>query len=276
VVATRERVDRADRGIVTPEAVLLEFETASVGSRALAQGIDVGVRLAAMSVVTTAVGLSGTVEDRTTAIVVVLVSAFLLLFGYPALFEARFDGRTVGKRAMGLRVVTVDGAPISFRHSSIRSVLAIIDFLLPPIGVVATWTVLLSSRNQRVGDLLAGTIVLRERTGARLPIPVSFPPLAGYESYARSLDVGALRPEQYAVVRSFLTRVNDLDPAARARIGYKLANPIAIEMHHTPPAGVTPEAFLVSVAAAYQLRLGGPPVPLPPWIRPWEPDRYRP
>ena len=267
-------VERPPQGVVTPEAVLLEFETASVGSRAMAQGLDLLVRTSAMFILLVAIGAAGIVNDRTAAIIVIVVSIFLLVFAYPAVFEARYDGRTIGKRAMGLRVVTVEGAPVSFRHSSIRSLLAILDFFIPPIGVVATWTVLLSVRNQRVGDLLAGTIVLRERTGARVPVPVSFPPLLGYEAYARSLDVGALRPDQYAVVRSFLTRVNDLEPAARARIGYRLATPIARAMHHTPPPGVTPEAFLVSVAAAYQLRLGGPPVPLPPWIRPWGPDHY--
>ncbi|MEO7557304.1 MAG: RDD family protein [Acidimicrobiales bacterium] len=273
MAATRS-AERPGRGIVTPEAVLLDFERASVGSRALAQAIDVGVRFVGLLAVATVFGSVGAVQDQTTAVVVFSITGFLLLFAYPAFWEARYDGRTIGKRAMGLRVVTVDGAPVSFRHTSIRSLLAIVDFLLPPVGVVATWTVLLSRRNQRLGDVLAGTIVLRERTGARLPVPVSFPPLPGYEAYARSLDVGALRPEQYAVVRSFLTRVNDLRPDVRARLGAALASPIAAAMHHTPPPNVTAESFLVSVAAAYQLRLGGPPVPLTPWVHPWGPDSY--
>jgi hypothetical protein len=134
---------------------------------------------------------------------------------------------------------------------------------------VATVSVLLTPRSQRLGDLFAGTIVLRERTGAAFPVPVSFPPLPGYDGYARSLDVGGITPEQYGVIRSFLLRVAHLSPEARAHIGTRLANAVAISMHHTPPAGVSPEAFLVSVAAAYQLRLGGPPVPLPPWVPAW-------
>jgi hypothetical protein len=93
--------------------------------------------------------------------------------------------------------------------------------------------------------------------------------LPGYDGYARSLDVGGITPDQYGVIRSFLLRVGRLSPEARAHIGTRLANAVAISMHHTPPAGVTPEAFLVSVAAAYQLRLGGPPVPLPPWVPAW-------
>jgi hypothetical protein len=98
---------------------------------------------------------------------------------------------------------------------------------------------------------------------------VSFPPLPGFELYARSLDVGGVTPEQYAVVRSFLIRVHTLSPGARAHLATKLANAVALRLHHTPPREVSPETFLVSVAAAYQLRQGGPPVPLPPWVPQW-------
>jgi uncharacterized RDD family membrane protein YckC len=257
------------RGIVTPEAVVLEFETASVGSRALAQGIDLFARLALLLGLSTVLGIVAPVFTDTGAVIVLIVAGFLLVFGYPALLEMRWNGQTVGKRAMGLRVVTVEGAPVGLRHTAIRSMLAVIDFALPPIGVAATICVLFNRRNQRLGDLLAGTMVLREKTGAAFPVPVSFPPLPGYDTYARSLDVGGITPDQYGVIRSFLIRVNELDPAARAGVGTRLANAVAVAMHHTPPPGVTPEAFLVSVAAAYQLRLGGPPVPLPPWISPW-------
>jgi uncharacterized RDD family membrane protein YckC len=257
------------RGIVTPEAVLLEFETASVGSRVLAQVIDMGVRVLGLYVVGVVVATgSGTIEDSG-VIILFVIALFLLLFGYPAILEALWNGQTVGKRAIGLRVVTVEGAPVRFRHSAIRSLLGVVDFFAPPVGVAATVSVLLTRRNQRLGDVFAGTIVLRERTGAAFPIPVSFPPLPGYEAYTRTLDVGAVTPEQYALIRSFLIRVNTLRPEARARLALGLATPVAAAMGHTAPAGVGPEAFLVSVAAAYQLRLGGPPVPLPPWISQW-------
>src|SRR5213079_2414957 len=153
--------------------------------------------------------------------------------------------------------------PVRFWHAAIRSIIAVVDFFVPPIAVTATFSVLLSRRNQRLGDLFAGTIVLREKTGAAFPVPVTFPPLVGYEGYARTLDVGGITPDQYAVIRSFLVRVNELTPEARARLAVQLANAVAANMHHIPPPGVAPEAFLVSVAAAYQLRQGGPPIPLP-------------
>jgi uncharacterized RDD family membrane protein YckC len=214
-------------------------------------------------------GAFSATAGSTPAIILVIVGLFLILFGYPAVLETRWNGQTVGKRVFGLRVVTVEGAPVRFRHASIRSVLQIVDFFLPPLGVSATCVSLLNRRSQRLGDVFAGTIVLRERTGAAFPVPVSFPPMYGYELYARSLDVGGITPEQYAVIRSFLLRVSVLTAAARVHLGTRLANAVAMSMHHTPPVQVSPEAFLVSVAAAYQLRQGGPPVPLPPWVPQW-------
>jgi uncharacterized RDD family membrane protein YckC len=260
---------REVRGVVTPEAVVLEFETASVASRSLAQALDLIVRFGMLYGLLIVAGLFGATVGTTPAIVLIFVGIFLLLFGYPALLEVRWNGQTVGKRAFGLRVVTVEGSPVRFRHAAIRSLLSIVDFFLPPVGVSATCVALLNRRNQRLGDIFAGTIVLRERTGAAFPNPVSFPPLLGYEVYARSLDVGGLTPDQYAVIRSFLIRVNALTPAARAHLATPLANAAALAMRHTPPAAVSPETFLVSVAAAYQLRQGGPPVPLPPWVPQW-------
>jgi uncharacterized RDD family membrane protein YckC len=257
------------RGVVTPDAVVLEFEIASVASRSLAQGVDLAVRIGLIYALALVAGVFSAAAGTTPAIVVVFVGLFLILFGYSAILETRWNGQTVGKRVVGLRVVTVEGAPVRFRHASIRSLLQIADFFLPPLGVSATFVSLLNRRSQRLGDIFAGTIVLRERTGAAFPIPVSFPPMSGYELYARSLDVGGLTPEQYAVIRSFLLRVNVLTPGARAHLGTRLANAVAISMHHIPPVQVTPETFLVSVAAAYQLRQGGPPVPLPPWVPQW-------
>ena len=259
----------AVRGVVTPDAVVLEFELASVGSRSLAQAIDLAVRLGLLYALAFAAGLLGTTVGTTPAIVVAFVGVFLIIFGYPVILEARWNGQTVGKRVFGLRVVTVEGAPVRFRHAAIRSMLQLVDFFLPPIGVSATCVALLNRQSQRLGDVFAGTIVLRERTGAAFPIPVSFPPMYGFELYARSLDVGGITPEQYAVIRSFLLRVNVLTPVARAHLGTRLANAVALTMHHQPPAQVAPETFLVSVAAAYQLRQGGPPVPLPPWVPQW-------
>jgi uncharacterized RDD family membrane protein YckC len=257
----------AQRGIVTPEAVLLEFETAGVGSRAIARMIDAFAQTAILYALVFAVGLTslGGSISTTVAVIVVLIGVLGALFGYPILFETLWNGRTPGKTVMGLRVVTVEGAPIRFRHATVRAVVGLVDLFIPPGGATAIVSALFTRRTQRLGDLAAGTIVLRERTASQDSAAMVFRPFPGWEPYTASLDVAALTAEDYGVVRSFLIRVGHLDTGARVALATKLATPIAAKLHHTPPAGVHPEHFLLSVAAAYQHRFGGPePVAAPP------------
>lgn len=256
-------VTQPTRGIVTPEAVLLEFQTASVPTRLLGFTLDVLVQLAGLTVVLLAfgaVGASGVSIPESVVIVFITVMLFLILLGYPIIMETVWNGRTLGMAAAGLRAVTKEGAPIRFRHAAVRGALGLIDFWLIPVGVIATIVILLTRDNQRLGDLAAGTIVLRERTPIdRTAQAMAFYPPHGLESYAAGLDVTTLTPEQYGVVRSYLLRVSGLTHEARWSLGARLANPVASSMGHTPPAHLAPETFLVCVAAAYQLRHGGPP-----------------
>jgi uncharacterized RDD family membrane protein YckC len=260
-------------GIVTPEAVVLEFETAGIGSRLVARLIDTAIQIvllvvmllgsAAIGAVIGSLGLAG-----------VFVSLFVVLFIYPLAFETLWHGRTPGKAALGLRVVTVEGAPVRFRHAAIRSFLGLIDVYLIPgaIGVIA---MLLSARSQRLGDVVAGTVVLRERTGAGQPTAVTFSVPLGYESYAASLDVSGLSATDYGAARAFLLRAASLEPSRRYDLARQLATPLLAKLRHSPPSWVGPEAFLACLAAMYQARARGlsapgswamqvPPAPPPP------------
>jgi uncharacterized RDD family membrane protein YckC len=117
-------------GIVTPEGVLLEFAIAGIGSRSLGFLIDLAVRAALLWLVFLGTAAGGIVVDETVLVVISIAAVFSALLVYPALFETVWNGRTPGKMAMGLRVVTVEGAPVRFRHAAIRSALGIVDFLL--------------------------------------------------------------------------------------------------------------------------------------------------
>lgn len=251
------------RGIVTPEAVLLEFQTASVPTRVLQFSLDFLVQLAALTavlLVLAAAGAAGLSIPDSVAIIFATVMVFLIFLGYPIIMETLWNGRTLGMAAAGLRTVTKEGAPIRFRHALIRGALGIIDFWLIPVGVIATVVILLTRDNQRLGDLAAGTLVLRERSPVdRTAQAMAFYPPYGLEAYAAGLDVTTVTPEQYEVLRAYLLRVASFTPEARWSLGARLANPVATEMGHTPPANLAPESFLVCVAAAYQLRHGGPP-----------------
>jgi hypothetical protein len=159
----------------------------------------------------------------------------------------------VGKAALGLRVVTKEGGPVRFRHAAIRTLLGLVDFSIGS-GFFAVLFILLTRDNQRLGDLLAGTLVLRERSGLPAPAPVSFDVPAGLEPFAATLDVSGLSTERYQAVRAFLLRSNSLAPQARASLALQLASPLAPRLRPPPPAGVSPELYLRCVAAAYQRR----------------------
>ena len=159
-------------GIVTPEAVVLEFDTAGVGSRMIAEILDllmqlVGAWSRCRSSLSFAV-TGGLDLGQTLAVVLTLVLTFLILVGYPIAMETLWNGRTLGKAAMGLRVVTQEGGPIRFRHAAIRGIFGLIEIWIF-LGSIAVVAIIFTKRNQRVGDLVAGTIVLRERS-ARAPV----------------------------------------------------------------------------------------------------------
>lgn len=244
--------------IVTPEAVRLDFEIANVGSRAVAFAIDWALVLTVLFVLNFAVSLAaaavgdGVLPDWV-AITAFLILNLLLLFGYDIAMETLWRGRTLGKAAMGLRVVTVEGAPVRFRHAAIRSFLGLVDFVGTG-GVAGVITVLVSRRHQRLGDMVAGTLVLRERTGAFPASVAQFTVPAGAEGYAATLDPSGLAPGDYDALRSFLLRAGTLREGARADLARRLASGLAARISHHPPDGVAPELFLVCLAARHQQR----------------------
>ena len=254
--------------MVTPEAVALEFTTANVGSRSLAFLIDI--------VIVGAVSLGGLLALGlgTNALPAWLVVPILIIllpgwyFGYFVASETLWNGRTVGKAALGLRVVTKEGGPVRFRHAAVRTVMGLVDFGIGT-GFFAIVFILLTPDNQRLGDLLAGTLVLRERSGLPAPAPVSFGVPPGLEPYTATLDVSGLRIEEYQAVRTFLLRAPSLPPAPRISLATQLASPLVERLRPPPPPGLPPELFLNCVAAAYQRRQRpaggpGPAVPTPP------------
>ena len=237
-------------GIVTPEAVLLDVETAGFASRATAGAIDFALQLVALSILLL-VGAFAFEEGSTFNTFAAFV-VFGLLFGYPIVFETLLRGRTPGKAALRLRAVTIDGAPIHLREAALRAMGGVADRLVPPGGITGVLFVLGTPRNQRIGDLVAGTIVIRDPR-QYVPAPALwFSPPAGYEAYAAAIDPSAITTEQYTVVRSFLTRVGTLAPHVRLALGADLADRLAQAINFQRHPEVHPEAFLLSVISRYQ------------------------
>lgn len=250
---------RTEQGLVSPEAVPLDLPEATVGSRGAALLIDWSLQAVILVVVALATQsalradvLAGWVAPTTS-----VVLSFLVWFGYPIAFETAWSGggRTPGKAALGLRVVTVEGAPIRFRHAAIRAALGLVDFA-GTFGLGAVVSSLVSRRHQRLGDLVAGTVVLRERTGAGPSLARDFAVPSGAVGIADSLDVSGLTPREYGAVRSFLLRADALPTSRRAALAAELLTALAPRIGDVPD-GYPAEVLLQTIAARYQHRHRG-------------------
>ena len=255
--------ERDGTGIVTPEAVLLDLDTAGYATRVLAGLLDLAIQLA-LVVVVSLVATWAFLSDGSGVRTVVAVATFVALFGYPITLETWLRGRTVGKMALGIRAVTSEGAPLRLRDATLRAMGGVVDRLFPPGGITGALFVLLTPRHQRVGDLIAGTIVVRDPARGGVAPALWFSPPTGLEAYAESIDPTAITVEQYTVVRSFLTRASSLPTPVRDSIADDLADRVAARVRHDPPPWLPAEDFLICVMARSQRRSGpGRPRPCP-------------
>jgi uncharacterized RDD family membrane protein YckC len=253
-------------GVVTPEAVVLDLPTASPGVRVLARLLDVLVTLGLLYglfflLAIAAIGLGG--PGATALVIFSTFGFFAAVLGYPVLMESMWKGRTVGKAALGLRVVRVDGGPIGFRHAAVRGGLGLIE-VWATLGSVGFLAMLLSGRDRRLGDMAAGTLVLRERRGGVLrPVQLLVPP--GCEQLVTTMDVGAMSAGDYELVRAFLLRWRDFGDERRSAVAATVAGPLWQRFRHPIPPGLGPDYYLACLGAAYQYRHhSGPPVQGPP------------
>ena len=225
--------------IDTPEGVTLTVPLAGVGSRFVGATIDSLIQfglLGAGAVVFLAWGAAGAASGGAFAIV-----AFLVFFVYDVAFEVLAGGRTPGKRWTGLRVVRAGGQPVGFVASAIRNLLRPIDFL-PSLYLVGIASVLVTKRNQRLGDLAAGTVVARAPRRLQ-PAPFrpahSAPPLSGAHT---AWDVSAVTAEEIGTVRAFLERRHSLERGARNQIAATMAERLRPRVAGAPD--LSDEAFL--------------------------------
>ena len=258
--------------VITGEAVALELPVATFPGRIAALLIDMVVQLALLLIVIIGLaGASGSVSSDYGA--AAFVTAYVLvLVAYPTAFETLSRGKTLGKMALGIRVIGDDGSPVRFRQALVRALVGVFEIwtlVLAPIGLI---TSIISARGKRVGDLFAGTYVIQERVPARRALPVEFaavpPPLA---DWAQLLQVSRLSDQTAEAAGGYLRRFTELSPQARDSLGVQLANAVAAQVSPPPPAGTPPAAYLTAVLAVRrereQARFAAlppaPPVPAP-------------
>jgi uncharacterized RDD family membrane protein YckC len=153
--------------IETPERVELHYILANIGNRFLAAAIDHLIQLLMMLALYFSLwGISRWHIDPSLfiwAVAIAILIVFVIYWGYFVLFETFWNGQTPGKRIMKLRVVREDGRPIRFFEAFIRNLLRIIDILPPFSYAIGVATIIFSPRSKRIGDLVAGTVVVKER-----------------------------------------------------------------------------------------------------------------
>ena len=238
--------------VVTGEAVVLEVPCARFPSRVLALAIDLAIQLTVVVILLVIVGLSTADKaiDEAAVQAVVVTVIVLTVVGYPVIWETATRGRSPGKFALGLRVVSDDGGPERFRQALVRGLATIVDFwLVPFIGVPALISSLLSDKGKRLGDIFAGTFVIQQRLPARraAATPTVTPPELA--AWASGLEMSGLNDQTAAMARRYLSRLHDLTPGARAELGARISAAVRAQVSPPPPPGTPAPPYLAAVLA---------------------------
>ena len=226
--------------LATPDSVELEFRLAGPGSRFLALFLDGLISIVlygAILVAAIALGaFAGNEPVSTAATVLLSVGLFVVRWGYFLFFEIRFRGQTPGKRVLGIRVVREGGLPLGVSHSLIRNLLRFVDGFPQPFCVVGAASVLATRKGQRLGDLAAGTIVIRERFRPARERAAGTEQSAGWVSrieQGRSrtavlLPRGQVTIAQVALIEEYFRRSGELGPAQRGALSWRIALPLLL------------------------------------------------
>ena len=245
-----------------------------MGSRIIAALIDLGAQLIALLILVIVDGSLNADADLLAALVI--VELILVLAGYPVLFEWLGHGRTLGKLAMGLRVVRDDGGPIGFRQALVRGLTGLVlekPGLFAPVGTAASMIALgASDSSKRFGDMMAGTFVLNERVGSR-SAALAAPPLLipyGLEHWAAAVDLTRLDDRLALAVRQFVVRASQLTPGARQALGEDLCRRVMATVLVTVLAERRRRASMP--AMGYPAIWPPPPFPGPQFPGPGQPQ----
>jgi uncharacterized RDD family membrane protein YckC len=253
--------------IETPERVPLHFALASIGNRFLACAIDHTIQALAIGliglsalIVTSFPNIEHIIESAPKWVVAVMILVlFLILAGYFAFFEWAWSGQTPGKRWLKLRVLREDGRPITFWEAAVRNLLRTMDMMPAPFYSIGLISVFSTTRDQRIGDMVAGTVVVRERE-AEAPefsqvfaTPVSDPALRrSFKPVDFTASLSSLTESEIQVVETFLRRRWDLSDVPRQWMAWRVSLPILFKLRPTYDVTTfTYEGFLEELLHRY-------------------------
>jgi uncharacterized RDD family membrane protein YckC len=231
--------------MVTGDAVVLDVQIAQLPVRALSAFIDLTVVFIAYIVGIVMWAATLTDLDSALSAAVLIIFTVLAVLGYPIIFETATRGRSLGKMALGLRVVSDDGGPERFRQALFRALAGFIE-IWTFAGGPAVICSLLSPKGKRIGDVFAGTMVISERA-PRLSPPPSMPPSMAW--WASSLQLSGLSAETAERARQFLSRATQLDPGVRDQMAFRIYSEVVAQISPPPPPAAPPQLVLAAVLA---------------------------
>jgi uncharacterized RDD family membrane protein YckC len=254
--------------IETPERVPLHFALASIGNRFLACAIDHGLQALSLTLVVIALliiesgaGMERRLSDTPNWVYALLVIIlFLIQSTYFAFFEWLWNGQTPGKRWLKLRVIREDGRPITFWEAAVRNLLRLFDMMPGIFYSIGLISVFISQRDQRVGDLFAGTVVVREREAEAPTFAQVFSSPVSDEALRRSFkpakfnaDLSSLTNIEIEVVETFLRRRWDLPDMPRQWMAWRITMPLLYKLRPTYELeSFTYEGFLEELLHRYR------------------------
>jgi uncharacterized RDD family membrane protein YckC len=255
----------------TPEQIEVSYDVAGIGSRFIAALLDTIIISIAFLIIlipgtfgaTFVIGLLLSAFGRSTDGLEVWVFAgtgllsFLIIAFYYVLFEAFWHGQTPGKRRLGVRVIREGGHPLTFSGSMTRNLIRLIDFL-PVYYVIGILVIFIDPKSRRLGDLAAGTIVIKEQKDVKLDtleIDTRLPQTYSFDTSDQPRlpirDAHRLDADDRRLLREYLQRRPTLPPDAAGRIAGSLARAFALKLHHDLD-GELPERFLLRLARAVE------------------------
>lgn len=236
--------------VVSGEAVVLDVPCAQFPSRLAALLLDMVVQLSVLTVLLIVILVNAQNLDAAEVAAIVVSSYVVVVVGYPTVFETLTRGKTLGKMAVGLRVVSDDGGAVRFRQALVRGLTGAIEIWTivgAPVGLILS---MVSARGKRLGDMFAGTYVIQERAPRRPDLPPALavipPPLLGWAQVA---EISRLSDQNAEAASSYLRRLYELRPAARDELGLRIATAVASQVSPPPPQGTPPAAYLAAVLA---------------------------
>ena len=254
--------------VVTGDAVVLDVQIAQLPVRAVSALIDITVIFICYVLGLMLWAATLTQFDTALSAAILVIFTVLVIVGYPLAFETATRGRSVGKIAMGLRVVSEDGGPERFRQAMFRALASVVEIWMLA-GSPAVICSMVSPKAKRIGDVFAGTVVVSER-GPRMSPPPMMPPSLAW--WASSLQLSGLGAGQAEVARQFLSRASQLDHQMRLQMAYRIAGDVVSRIAPPPPPGAPPELVLAAVLAERHRReLARMRPQLPAATGPWPP-----